>query len=140
MTVADLIGFRQDVYSIRSGSTVHEAARYLRDKRLRVVDASGRLVGVLSQSDICETVVAENQCPARIRVDDIMTTAFVTVRADSSIDACLGLLQQHGRHHLPVIGPAGTFQGMVSVTDLLQTVMSEEKSRADLLESFINSH
>ncbi len=142
MTVADLIGGRQEVYTIRDDITVHDAARYLREKQVRsvgVVDSSGRLVGVLSQSDISDKVAAENKCPAWMRVGEIMTVGLVTVTTDMSADACQRLLEQHNIHHLPVLGPSGEFRGMISVTDLLQIVMCDEKSRADLLESFIFS-
>jgi CBS domain-containing protein len=142
VTVADLIGTRQDVYAVREDITVHQAARYLRDRQIRsvgVVDSSRRLVGVLSQSDISDKIVAENKWASWIQVSEIMTENVVTVTADLSIDACLRLLEQHSIHHLPVVASTGEYCGMVSVTDLLQTVVCDEKSRADLLESFIFS-
>ena len=77
MTVLDLIGSRTDVYSIRNDVTVHDAARYLRERQVRsvgVLDADGRLVGVVSQSDISDKVAAENKCPAWMRVSEIMST------------------------------------------------------------------
>src|SRR6267143_5306310 len=52
MTVMDLIGSRSDVYSVRGDVTVHDAARYLRERQVRsvgVLDANGKLVGVVSQ-------------------------------------------------------------------------------------------
>jgi len=52
MTVGDLIESRKDVYSIADDLTVHEAARYLREKQVRSVGICGRngkLVGIVSQ-------------------------------------------------------------------------------------------
>src|SRR2546422_5360159 len=75
MKVNDLIASRKEIYSISDTTTVHEAARYLRDKGVRavgVLDAVGRLVGVVSQSDISDKVAAENKCPAWMRVSEIM--------------------------------------------------------------------
>jgi CBS domain-containing protein len=137
-----MVASRTEVYSVQRDATVHEAAGYLREKHIRavgVIDASGRLMGVVSQSDMAEKVVAENQCPAWIHVEDIMTRALITVHDSDSPDDCLRLLNEHGIHHLPVLDRAGTFRGMVSVTDLLELLVSEERSRADLLESFVNS-
>ena len=59
MTVMDLIGSRSDVFSIRDDVTVHDAARYLRERQVRsvgVLDANGTLVGVVSQSDVSDKV------------------------------------------------------------------------------------
>ena len=67
MRVVDLIQSREEVYSIRDETTVHDAARYLRDHQVRsvgVLDAAGKLAGVVSQSDISDKVAAENKCPA----------------------------------------------------------------------------
>lgn len=140
MKVIDLIGVRADVFSVRDESTVHEAAQYLRDRQVRsvgVLDSSGRLVGVVSQSDISEKVAAENKCPAWMRVSEIMSTTLVTVSPDRSLPDCLRLMEQNGFYHLLVVDGAGGYLGMVSVRDLLSVIASDEKARADMLEAFM---
>ena len=140
MTVLDLIGSRADVYAIRDDLTVHDAARYLRDRKVRsvgVLSAAGALVGVVSQSDISDKVAAENKCPAWMRVSEIMSTGLVSVTPDRSVADCLRLMEQHGIYHLLVVDGDGRYRGMLSVTDLLQVIASDEKSRADMLEAFL---
>jgi CBS domain-containing protein len=140
MTVLDLIRARADVYSIHEAMTVHDAARYLRDRQVRsvgVVDAAGELVGVVSQSDISDKVAAENKCPAWMRVSEIMSTGLVTVTPDRALHDCLRLMEQNGIYHLLVVDPAGIYRGMVSVTDLVTVIASDEKARADMLEAFV---
>src|SRR5207245_9007159 len=97
MKVNDLIASRKEIYSISDTTTVHEAARYLRDKGVRavgVLDAVCRLVGVVSQSDISDKVAAENKCPAWMRVSEIMSTALVTVSPDMSLEECSLLMDK----------------------------------------------
>ncbi|MBI3401244.1 MAG: CBS domain-containing protein [Acidobacteria bacterium] len=140
MTVLDLIGSRSDVFSVRDETTVHDAAQYLRDRHVRsvgVLDAAGRLVGVVSQSDISDKVAAENKCPAWMRVSEIMSTGLVTVTPNRSLTDCLHLMEQHGIYHLLVVDAGGAYRGMLSVTDLLTVVASDEKARADMLEAFV---
>jgi len=140
MTVLDLIGARSDVYSIRDDATVHEAAGYLRAKQVRsvgVLDGLGRLVGVVSQSDISDKVAAENKCPAWMRVSEIMSTGLVTVTPDRSLHDCLRLMEQNSIYHLLVVDASGGYRGMLSVTDLLTAIASDEKARADMLEAFL---
>jgi CBS domain-containing protein len=140
MTVLDLIGSRANVYSIRDDLTVHDAARYLRERSVRsvgVLSADGSLVGVVSQSDISDKVAAENKCPAWMRVSEIMSTGLVSVTPDRSVADCLRLMEQHGIYHLLVVDGEGRYRGMLSVTDLLQVIASDEKSRADMLEAFL---
>ena len=140
MTVLDLIGSRSDVFSIRDDVTVHDAARYLRERSVRsvgVLDANGRLIGVVSQSDISDKVAAENKCPAWMRVSEIMSTGLVTVTPDHPLNDCLRLMEQNGIYHLLVVDPGGVYRGMLSVTDLVTVIASDEKARADMLEAFL---
>ena len=140
MRVADLIRSRKEVFSVLEDATVHDVARYLRDRRVRtvgVLDASGNLVGVISQADISDRVAAENKCPAWMRVSEVMTTDLVTVSPEKPIDECLLLMEQHRIFHLVVAENKNKFLGMISVKDLLRVISSDQKARADLLESFV---
>jgi len=140
MKVLDLIGARSEVFSIRDAATVHEAAQYLRERQVRsvgVLDGDGKLVGVVSQSDISDKVAAENKCPAWMRVSEVMSTGLVIVTPDRSLDECFRLMEQNGIYHLLVVDQDGAFRGMLSVTDLLRVIASDEKARADMLEAFL---
>jgi CBS domain-containing protein len=140
MKVSDLIASRQEVFCITEETTVHEAARYLREKQVRAVGVcgpKGKLVGVVSQTDISDKVAAENKCPAWMRVSEIMTTDLVTVPPETSLDECLRLMDKHSIYHLLVVDPKSGYRGMISVQDLLKVIASDEKARADLLEAFI---
>lgn len=140
MRVGDLIGSRKEIYTVSEQTSVHEVAQYLRAKQVRtvgVLGASGKLTGVISQSDISDKVAAENKCPAWMKAADIMTRELVTVTAEKTLDECLLLMEQNGIFHLIVLNHIGDFRGMLSVKDILRVVASDEKARADLLEAFI---
>jgi CBS domain-containing protein len=140
MKVADLIASRREVYSISEDTTVHDAARYLRERQVRsvgVCDKKGVLLGVVSQSDISDKVAAENKCPAWMHVSEIMTRQLVTATPETSLEDCLRLMEQHGIYHLVVLDSEKGYRGMISVTDLLQLIASDHKARADMLEALI---
>jgi CBS domain-containing protein len=140
MKVADLIAKRKEVYSLSEDATVHDTARFLRERKVRaagVCDREGKLVGVVSQSDVSDKVAAENKCPAWMRVSEIMTRELITVTPDMPLEACLRLMEQHGIYHLLILDEKAHFHGMLSVSDLLQVIASDEKARADLLEDLM---
>jgi predicted transcriptional regulator len=142
MKVSDLIGSRNEVFSICQDESVLDAARYFRERQVRsagVLAASGELVGVISQSDISDKVAAENKCPAWIRVSEVMSRTLITVTPEMTFDACLQLMEQHGIYHLLIVDHARVYRGMLSVSDLLRVMASDEKARADLLESYLFS-
>ncbi len=140
MKVADLIGSRKEVFSIPEIKSVLDAAKYLREKQVRsagVVDSAGKLIGVVSQSDISDKVAAENKCPAWSNVTEIMSRDLVTVTPEVSFDDCLRLMEQNGVYHLLILGEGHKYLGMLSVSDLLKVMASSEKARADMLESYV---
>jgi CBS domain-containing protein len=140
MKVADLIGSRKEVFSITEETSVHQTAQYLREKQVRavgVVNAAGRVVGVISHSDVSDKVAAENKCPAWMKASDIMTRELVTVTPEVALEDCLRLMDENTIFHLIVLDAGQGFRGMLSVSDILRVVASDEKARADLLESFI---
>lgn len=117
MTVADLIVSRKDVFSVQETTTVHEAACYLRDNQVRaagVLNAQGKLLGVVSQSDISDKVASENKCPAWMRVTEIMSTDLVVVNPATALDECLRLIEKHKIFHLAVMGDGTDFRGLIS--------------------------
>jgi predicted transcriptional regulator len=141
MKVSDLIGSRREVFSIPEETSVHQGAQYLREKQVRavgVLNSDGRLIGVVSQSDISDKVAAENRCPAWMKVGEIMSRELITVSLDMTIENCLELMDRHGVYHLLVMDGRDRFRGMVSVSDLLRVLASDHKERADLLQAFIN--
>jgi CBS domain-containing protein len=140
MKVADLIGSRKEVFSILETKSVLDAAKYLREKQVRsagVVDSTGKLIGVVSQSDISDKVAAENKCPAWSNVTEIMTRDLLTVTPEVTFDESLRLMEQNGVYHLLILGEGNKYLGMLSVSDLLKVIASNEKARADMLESYV---
>src|SRR5260370_9052662 len=85
-TVQDIIKNREEVYCISNQMTAAEAARYLKDRGIRatgVCELSGKIVGVVSQSDISDKVVAENFLPSEVNVQSISSTNLIKVTPDT---------------------------------------------------------
>jgi CBS domain-containing protein len=142
MKIENLIQSRTEVYSVSEDATVYDVARYLRERQVRsvgVLDRHGKLAGVVSQSDISDKVAAENKCPAWMRVSEVMTTTLVSVPPATQLDECVRLMEKHGIYHLLVVEENGIYRGMISAQDLLRVIASDEKARADMLESFLFS-
>jgi CBS domain-containing protein len=72
-----------------------------------------------------------------MRVAEIMTTELITVSPEMGLEECLLLMEKNRIFHLLVKGEKEKFLGMISVTDLLRLISSDQKARADLLEAFM---
>ena len=138
-TVRDIIRDRKEVYCISNQTTAAEAARYLKDRGIRatgVCNLSGKVVGVVSQSDISDKVVAENFRPSDVNVQSIASSNLIKVTSDTEIDAALEVLQRSGVYHLIVEDDDGKFLGMVSMRDCISMKSQEDKERAEMLKDY----
>ena len=140
MKVSELIGTRKEVFAISEDTNVMEAAKYLREKEVRsvgVLDHAGKLVGVVSQSDISDKVAAENKCPAWMKVTEIMSRNLLTVTPEMTFEESLRTMEKNGVYHLLIMDGQSQYRGMLSVSDLLKVLAADHKGRADLLESYM---
>jgi predicted transcriptional regulator len=138
-TVRDITRDRKEVYCISNQTTAAEAARYLKERGIRatgVCNLSGKIVGVVSQSDISDKVVAENFRPSEVSVQSIASTNLIKVTSDTDIGTALEVLQRNGVYHLIVEDANGNFLGMVSMRDCISMKGEEEKERAEMLKDY----
>lgn len=83
--------------------------------------------GILTSTDICDKIVAQDRDPGEIKVREIMTSPLITVRTDMTMSECARIMNEHNIHHLPVIDENGVVVGVISSTDFL--VVAEAMGR-----------
>lgn len=109
----------QNPLVLRPSSTVMEAARQMRDRRVGAVlvaDEEARLVGIFTGRDAVARVLADGKDPAVTLLADVMTPEPDTMTpAHRAIDA-LRLMQDARCRHLPVVQD-GRIVGIVSRGD-----------------------
>jgi CBS domain-containing protein len=138
-TVRDIIKDRKEVYCISNQMSAAEAARYLKDRGIRatgVCNLSGKIVGVVSQSDISDKVVAENFRPSEVNVQTISSTNLIKIAPEAEISKAMQIMLENGVYHLIVEDGAGKFSGMVSMRDCNAMKVEEEKERAEMLKDY----
>jgi CBS domain-containing protein len=84
--------------------------------------------GIITSTDICDKIVAQQRDPATTRVKDVMSSPVRAVAADLPLHECAALMSQRKIHHMPVMGSDGHLIGMISATDFL--VAAEALGRA----------
>ena len=137
--VRDVIQNREEVFSISNQASVAEAARYLKERRIRAVGVCnlvGKIVGVISQSDISDKVVAENFRPAEIAVQQIASTRLFKVTPEVDCKDAARVMNENGIYHLIVEDEAGQFLGMISLRDCTMMKAEEATERAAFFEAY----
>jgi len=119
------------VYSVEANRTVLEAARYMMEHNVGAVPVlrSGDLVGILSERDIMNRVVAVGRTPGTTAISEVMTANPRAVDAGESIEECLFIMREFGFRHLPIVD--GTqLRGLVSLRDVLMHQAAELERQA----------
>jgi CBS domain-containing protein len=92
-----------------------------------VVDPGGRLVGVVSQTDMIRLAATTGggfRPWSGFRARHVMSGHPVAVRAETPLIDAVRRLERHGIHRLVVVGDDGSTPiGVVSVTDLLPLLL-----------------
>jgi CBS domain-containing protein len=129
-TLRDLVKDRR-VYSIDAGRTVLEAARSMMEHNVGALPVlrSGELIGILSERDIMNRVVAVGRTPGTTAVSEVMTANPRAVSADESIEECLFIMREFGFRHLPIV-EGRELKGLVSLRDVLMHQAAEIERQA----------
>ncbi len=109
-----------DVRTISADVTVGEATRQLVDSQfsgMPVVDGEGRLVGIISEYQMLETLYSSHFRAKTVR--DVMTKDVITVTPDTILSDATSLMMSHRIRRLPVVVD-GKIVGIVARRDLLR--------------------
>lgn len=118
-TVRELVKDRR-LYSVEADRSVLEAARYMMEHNIGAVPVlrGGQLVGMFSERDIMNRVVAVGRTPGTTAVSEVMTPNPRAVFADETVEECLFIMREFGFRHLPILDGKELI-GLVSLRDVL---------------------
>jgi CBS domain-containing protein len=111
-----------NIICIEPTADLAAAAKLLSSHRigvLAVLDAHGRLVGILSERDIVRTMADVGSAALQLPVAQVMTRNVSTCDVNDSISSVMERMMQGKFRHMPVLDndrPAG----MVSIGDVLK--------------------
>lgn len=129
-TVYDLVKDRR-VYWIDADKTVLEAARFMMEHSIGALPVlrDGELVGIFSERDVMNRVVAAGRMPGTTKVSEVMTANPRGVDVSESVEECLFLMKEFGFRHLPIVS-GKQLKGLVSLRDLVLKTTTRQQSVA----------
>ncbi len=111
------------VYTIDANepaTTAWDTMRFRRTRHLVVTGSEGRVIGVISASDLG----GKHGDAVRVcrRVGDLMTEKLVVCTPDTTIREAANLMRGHAVNCLPVFNSRDRLKGIVTVVDLLELI------------------
>lgn len=141
MTVAAVLRQKgASVISVLPDTTVAEAARIIAERRIGavvVLDADGRLAGILSERDLVRGLVRHGTDLFGTRVDVLMTQDVTTATLETTVDQAMEIMDQGYFRHLPVRAEDGGLCGIVSIRDLVRYRIRAQQSDVESLQAYV---
>lgn len=127
------------VWSIGPDATVYDAVAKMADKDIGslVVLSGEELLGIITERHYARNVVLKGKTSPKTLVRDIMEKQVVVAWPDQTIEQCMALMTDKRIRHLPVF-EGGKLIGIVSIGDLVKSIIGDQKFVIDQLEHYIH--
>jgi len=77
-----------------------------------------KLVGMITDRDLCCSVVAEGRDPKTTRIESLVSLPPLSCREGVNVETCEHLMQEHQVRRMPIVDAEDRVIGIVSQADL----------------------
>lgn len=116
------------VERIDPDATLREAAAAMHERGIRSLLVPGAEIGIVTSTDVL-AALADGRDPDACSVADVMTVPVEWVEPDLQLREAAAMMRTYGINHLPVRDRSGDYVGMVSTTDLRETLADPPDDR-----------
>ena len=126
------------VWSVSPDDSVLQAISVMAEKGIGalVVIGDKTVVGIISERDYVRKVELQGKLTKNTPVRDIMTSPVVSVSPNHTVDECMRIVTTKRIRHLPVV-EGEKVVGVVSIGDLVQSVISTQGETIQFLQEYI---
>ena len=142
MTTLEILlqGKGHDVWSVHPDDTVLDAIKMLAEKDIGalIVIKDDKPVGIFTERDYARNVYLKGKSSLDTAVRDVMVAPVICVKPDQTVDECMALMTAKRFRHLPIMD-GNELVGMVSIGDLVKSVIAEQQFTIEQMEHYIHS-
>jgi len=129
---------KTSVWSISPNATVYDALVLMAEKEIGslLVMSGSRLVGLISERDYARKIILMGRSSKETTVEEVMAEEPVTVSPRDTVSACMQLMTDHRRRHLPVVD-GDRVVGVLSIGDLVNWIVQSHEQTIQQLHGYI---
>ena len=131
----------REVATVDRADSVLDAAQEMNRRRIGavVVRDGDRVVGIFTERDILNRVVAAGLSPGGTQVGTVMTAPMAVCRRDSKLSECKSVMTQKRIRHLPVV-EEGKLYGIISIGDIMASEVADQQATIEYLHEYLHGH
>jgi len=140
-TVRDILAEKgSNVLSIGEEATALDAALLMNEHKIGGLPVlrDGSVVGMFTERDLLQRVVAERRDAAEVFVGQIMTRRITVAGPETTIDEARGLMMTKRIRHLPIVDKDRKPLGLISIGDLNAHQLIDQEKTVDALREYLN--
>jgi len=126
------------VISVSATTSVFDAIKLMADKTVGslLVMEGDQLRGIVTERDYARKVIIKGRSSETTEVGEIMTADVCTATSLATVNECMTVMSERKIRHLPIVDE-GAVTGMISIGDLVQAIISDQKEEIEHLEQYI---
>ncbi len=127
------------IISVAANASVFDAIKLMAERTigsLLVMDGD-KLLGIVTERDYARKVIIKGRSSESTQVSEIMTADVCTAIPQDTVNNCMTIMSERKIRHLPVVDD-GTVIGMISIGDLVQAIITDQKEEIEHLEHYIS--
>jgi CBS domain-containing protein len=131
---------RERLAAVSVDAAVREAAGLMSTPHIDLVIVcapDGRMVGVLTKTDIVGQIRSCDGYGCTTRVEAIMTRDVVSCRSGERLQDVWSAMKEQGLQRVPIIDQDGKPVGIIYARDALQILLGEAESEEALLRDYV---
>ena len=139
ITVAQLLERKgHNVEAIAPDATVFEAIKRMSELDIGalVVREGGKVIGLITERDYSRNVFLKGKASPTTPVRDAMDVEVLSVTRDRTTRDCMAIMTGKRTRHL-VVMEGGELLGILSIGDLVRSIVSEQDMTIEQLEQYI---
>ncbi len=127
------------VWSVHPNDTVLDAIQKMANNNIGalVVIEADKPVGIFTERHYARNVFLKGKSSPKTPVREIMATHVVCVQPEQTVAECMAVMTDKRVRHLPVLDE-GRLVGIVSIGDLVKSVIADQKFTIEQLEHYIH--
>ncbi len=125
--------------SVPATATALEAVQAMAEEGVGAVAVveDGKLRGIFTERDVMLRVVLRGREAKQVRMADVMTAPVETATDATSAEDALNFMVERHIRHLPIVDAEGKVQGMLSIRNLLETMVENLRQELHSLDQYL---